>query len=153
MSYDEDSIFDDPDDSEFERREKRRKNLPIYKKGLEIAHTVHVLNGTLKGRDKEMFASHLSESSLILAAKIAGAVGSGSWLVAMQNAAIVRYHAEWLMTATTGLKHRSKADKDYVKVLRTEMEEFKVLFREWAEELHKMEKQDYDEDDWGLFVN
>jgi hypothetical protein len=151
MNFDEDSIFDEEGDDEFERLQKRKKNLPVYKKAKEIAHTVHALNACLKGRDKEMYAYHLSESSIILAAKIAGAVGSGSWLISMQNAAIVRYHAEWLLTATTGLKTMTKADKDYVKVLRTEMEEFRDLFNEWIKEIHKMDKDDY-EDEWGLFI-
>lgn len=151
MSLDEDSIFDQDGDDEFERLQKRKKNLPVYKKAVEIAHTVHALNACLKGIDKEMYAHHLSESSLILSAKIAGAVGSGSWLISMQNAAIVRYHAEWLLTATTGLKDMTKADKDYVKVLRTEMEEFRDLFNEWAKEIHKMDKDDF-EDEWGLFI-
>lgn len=152
MSLDEDSIFDEEGDDEFERLQKRKKNLPIYKKALEISHTVHALNACLKGRDKEMFAYHLSESSLILPAKIAGAVGSGSWLLSMQNAAIIRYHAEWLLSATSGLKHMTKADKDYVKVLRNEMEEFRDLFNEWVIEIHKMERDEYDEDEWGLFI-
>ncbi|HWY12784.1 MAG TPA: hypothetical protein VN026_15730 [Bacteroidia bacterium] len=151
MSLDEDNIFDDPDDDEFERLQKRKKNLPVFKKALEIAHTVNALNVCLKGRDKEMYAHHLSESSLILGAKIAGAVGSGSWLIAMQNAAIVRYHAEWLLTATSGLKTMTKADKDYIKVLRNEMEEFRDLFNEWVKEIHKMDKDDF-EDEWGLFI-
>ncbi len=151
MSLDEDSIFDDPNDDEFERLQKRKKNLPVYKKALEISHTVHALNACLKGRDKDMYAYHLSESSLILPAKIAGAIGSGSWLISMQNAAIIRYHAAWLLTATFGLREMTKADKDYVQVLRTEMEEFRELFNDWVKEIHKMDKDDF-EDEWGLFI-
>lgn len=151
MNLDEDSIFDEEGDNDFERFQRRKKNLPIYKKALEISHTVHALNACLKGRDKEMYAYHLSESSLILPAKIAGAIGSGSWLISMQNAAIVRYHAEWLLSATSGLKAMTKADKDYVKVLRTEVEEFQELFREWVKEIQKIDKDDFD-DEWGLFI-
>ena len=151
MNFDEDAIFDEEGDDEFERLQRSKKNVPVYKKAVEISHTVHALNACLKGRDKEMYAHHLSESSLLLAAKIAGAVASRSWLISMQNAAIVRYHAEWLLTATTGLKTMTKADKDYIKVLRTEMEEFRDLFNEWIKEIHKMEKDDYD-DEWGVFI-
>ena len=152
MSLDEDFIFDDPDDDEFERRQKRRKNLPIYKKALEIAKTARLLASTLNGHDKEMYEYHLNESAMIIAAKLAGAIGGGSWLVAIQNAAIVRSHAEWMLTATSGLKHMTKADKNYVKVLRADMEEFRELFKDWVTELHKMEKEDFDEDEWGLFI-
>ena len=41
-------------------------------------------------------------------------------------------HAEWLMSATSGLKAMTKADKDYVKFLRTEMEELRDLFNAWV---------------------
>jgi hypothetical protein len=147
----EEDFFDDPDDDSFERMQKRRKNMPIYKKALEITKMARLLGSTLEGDDKEMYEFHLNESAMIMTAKIGGAIGSGSWLISMQNAAIVRYHAEWLLTATSGLKHMTEADKYYVKVLRNEMEEFRDLFNEWVKEIHKMEKDDF-EDEWGLFI-
>ena len=152
MLEDDDFLFSSEEDDEFERRKKRRQNMPIYKKALEIAETARILGSTLDGDEKEMYEFHLNESAMIMAAKLGGAIGSSSWLLKMQNAAIIRSHAEWLLTATSGLKHMTKADKDYVKVLRTEMEEFKELFKAWAAEIHKMEKEEYDEDDWGLFL-
>jgi hypothetical protein len=152
MNENEDDWFlDDPDHDEFERKQKRRKNMPIYQKAMDIAKTVRLLGSTLEGDDKEMYEYHLNESAMIMAAKLGGAIGSGSWLLSMQNASIVRSHAEWMLTATSGLKHMTKADRDYVKVLRTDMEEFRELFNEWVKEIHKMDKDDF-EDEWGLFV-
>ena len=151
MNENDDWFLDDPDDDEFERKQKRRKNMPIYKKAMDIAKTARLLGSTLEGDDKEMYEFHLNESAMIMTAKIGGAIGSGSWLISMQNAAIVRSHAEWMLTATSGLKHMTKADKDYVKVLRCDMEEFRDLFNEWVKEIHKMDKDDF-EDEWGLFI-
>lgn len=144
-------FLDDPDDDDFERKQNRKKNRPIYQKAIDISKTARLLGSTLKGRDKEMYEFHLNESALIITAKIAGAIGSRSWLISMQNAAIVRSHAEWMLTATSGLKHMTKADKNYVRVLREEMEEFRELFKELVGNIHKMDKDDFD-DEWGLFL-
>lgn len=78
-------------------------------------------------------------------------MGSGSWLVCMQNASIIRYHAESLLLFKHTLAEFTKTDKDYIQLLRSEMEEFQKLFKEWAPTFDKLENEDY-EDEWGLFV-
>jgi len=147
----DDWFVDNPNDDDFNRKQKHKSNMPIYQKAMDILKTARLLGLTLKGDDKEMYEFHLNESALMMVTKIAGAVGSGSWLIAMQNAAIVRWHAEWMLTATTGLKHMTEADKNYVNVLRIDIEEFRELFKAWVKEIHKMEKDDFD-DEWGLFI-
>jgi hypothetical protein len=118
---------------------------------MEILKTVESLVESLSETDKKMYASHLSESSLIMCAKIAGAVGSDSWLICIQNAAIVRHHAEYLLTATSGMRHMTAADKNYIMVLRTEIEEFRMLFKEWVSGFKEMDADGFD-DEWGLFL-
>jgi hypothetical protein len=99
-----------------------------------------------------MYEMTLSESSLMLAPKIAGAMGSGSRILSLQNASIIRYHAEFLLTSTSGLKSLDSVDKKYVQLLREDMIEFRRLFRDWVLEIKKMKKDDY-EDEWGLYTN
>jgi len=150
--------FDDLSDEEkeeIEREEKARraaiKNNPAYKKAMEIYETVNALVESLDEDGKEMYKSILLESAIMIAPKIAGAIGSESWLLSMQNAAIVRYHAEYLHTSTSGLRMFTKAQKDYVKLLRTEIEEFRELFKEWVKTFHKLDHEEYT-DEWGLFI-
>jgi hypothetical protein len=49
------------------------------------------------------------------------------------------------------MKALTGADKDYIKVLRTEMEEFRKLYNDWVKSFDEMDKDDYT-DEWGLFI-
>lgn len=150
--------FDDLSDEEKEEIEKQQQEerhaletSPIYIKAFEIYDTVNALVESLSDEDKEFYQSILLESSMMLAPKIAGAFGSNSWLICMQNASIIRYHAEYLHTSTSGLRLFTKAQKEYVQLFRTEMEEFRELFKEWVKTFDKLEKEEY-VDEWGLFL-
>ncbi len=144
--------FSDGEDDDFERMQKNKRHQPIYLKAVDIFRTVEALAASLKGDDKEMYMDTIRESAMMLAPKIAGVIGGDSWVLSMQNASIIRYHAQYLHTSTSGLKVFTKADKDYIKVLRDDMEEFRELFKEWVSTFAKMEKEEWDEDEWGLFV-
>lgn len=149
----EDLSDEEKEEIEKEEREEREalKNSPVYKKAVEIFDTVSALVESLSDEDKEFYQSILLESSMMLAPKIAGAFGSDSWLICMQNASIIRYHAEYLHTSTSGLRLFTKAQKEYVQLFRTEMEEFRELFKEWVKTFSKLEHEDY-VDEWGLFL-
>jgi hypothetical protein len=157
MNFDnDDNDFDDEDFSEdgnddFERETDSFRKSPLFRKAMEIHDIVDALSSSLNDDDARRYVSTINESALIIPAKIAGAYGSGSWMVCMQNASIIRYHAEYLHTATSGLKMFSGADKKYVQVLRDEMEVFREMFREWVQSFSKLQKEDF-EDEWGLFV-
>ena len=132
-------------------KDRQLNNHPLFKKANEIREIAWTLVDTMSEEDKEMVGSQLLEDASILAPKLAGAMGSESWLICMQNASIIRYHAEHLLLFNHTLNEFTKTDKDYIKLLRREMEEFKVLFCEWASTFDQIEKEDY-EDDWGLFL-
>ncbi|OFY86899.1 MAG: hypothetical protein A3F72_00640 [Bacteroidetes bacterium RIFCSPLOWO2_12_FULL_35_15] len=150
--------FDDLSDEEkeeIEKEEKERrkaiKNSPLYLKALEIYNIVKVIVETLSEEDREIYGSTLLESAIILTPKIAGAMGSESWLLSMQNASVIRYHSEYLHTATSGLRIFTNTQKEYVQLLRTEMEEFRELFKDWVKTFNKLDREEY-VDEWGLFV-
>ena len=154
----EEDDFDDLSDEEKEEIEKQQreekqalKTSPVYIKAFEIYNTVNALVESLSDEDKEFYQSILLESSMMLAPKIAGAVGSDSWLICMQNASIIRYHAEYLHTSTSGLRLFTKAQKEYVQLLRAEVEEFRELFKEWVKTFNKLDHEEY-VDEWGLFL-
>jgi hypothetical protein len=139
---------------EWERQQKYKAihNHPLYKLAIEIMETVNALNESIvDDRDRQMYEMTLTESSLMLAPKIAGAMGSGSRILSLQNASIIRYHAEFLLTSTSGLKSLDSVDKKYVQLLREDMIEFRRLFKEWVREIKKMKRDDYT-DEWGLYT-
>jgi hypothetical protein len=161
MNWEDEDDFDFNDDMsdeeqneferEYEEEKKRRKNHPLVIQGEEIYNTVSAIVECIPDEDREVYASTLMESAMIIPAKIAGAVGCDSWLLSMQNAAIIRYHAEYLLTSTSGLKIFTKTDKDYIKILREEMTRFREIFSEWVQEIHKIPDDEYP-DEWGLFI-
>lgn len=132
--------------------EKRRRNHPMTKQAEEIYRVVTALVESITDEmEREMFGTTLVDSCMIIPAKLAGAIGSESWLLCMQNAAIIRSHAEYILTGTSGLKYESNVDQRYVQMLRDEMLKFQGLFVEWVKEIHEMEHEEY-VDEWGLFI-
>ncbi|CAN5560341.1 hypothetical protein BH10BAC1_BH10BAC1_03580 [soil metagenome] len=109
---------EEKDEIEREQKEKNKKlrTSPVFKKAMEVLKTTTALVGSLSDEDKEFYERILMESAYMLAPKIAGAMGSESWILSMQNASIIRYHAEYLLTSTSGLRIFTKAEKDYVQV-------------------------------------
>ena len=138
-------------EKEMRERQQRIKKHPLKLKGDEIFETVSALMETFNEDEKDMYGGTLMESAMIICAKIAGALGSENWHICMQNAAIIREHAEHLRIANHGLKEFTETDKNYIKVLRTTMEEFQQVFKEWVATFKNLEDDGY-EDEWGLFI-
>jgi hypothetical protein len=154
------------DDDEEERDHDRHKRLPIYIKAEEIYLLV---NRMLTGSDAdeleatefmedvetdmiEQFFQHNKESmlvnSMIIPAKIAGAEGGDLYDLRMENAAIIRKAARELITDARGLQMNGFKDIEYLDLLRSEVDEFRVLFAEWV---LGFDKENYIIDRWGLF--
>lgn len=144
---------EDNEDLENEMRKEREKlrKHPLLKQAKEILNIVDALLDTC---NDEMMSKHygstLRESSMIVVAKLSSALASDNYLLCMQNASLVREHGEYLRLSNHMLKSSGSFDEKYVSMFRQEMEKFRLLFIEWAKEIHKMEN-DY-EDEWGLFV-
>ena len=100
----------------------------------------------------KQFGSSLIESAYIINAKLAGALGSDSYIVCMQSAALIRSNAEYLRLSNHSLNEMTNIEKKYISVFRVEMEKFRELFILWAKEVKAMkEKDEFSEDEWGLF--
>ena len=159
---------DDDDDSmenmseeesrDFEQKLKAEdaymRNHPMYKQSNDICDIVVAILQSLPENERDMH-SPLLESAYMLGPKFAGACNCGSWLLAMQNAAIIRHHAAYIATATYGFNifGKEEVDQRYVQLLRDEMKKFRTIFNDWVKEINEMEKdEDEMEDEWGLFV-
>ncbi|MGB5983442.1 MAG: hypothetical protein WBG46_14975 [Nonlabens sp.] len=156
-------MFDDEDyDPEAER--KRIESLPVYIKAREILDLVNrMLEGLtsddLKDSEFEdekdfkeiMFkqnSEYLLSNAMTIPVKIAGAEGAGLYDLRMENAAIIRKAARELITDARGLQMNGFADVEYLDLLRTEVENLRVLFAEW---IKTFDKEDYIIDRWNVF--
>ena len=139
---------------------KRWKNLPIFKKAIEIQNLVDYIVDSVEKSDidfeneyaSEMVKDHIRymrENSLIIPAKIAGASGNDMpYDIKMENAAIIRKAARELITDARGIQINGFKDTEYLDLLRTEIEAFRILFAEWVK---TFDVWDYIIDRWGLF--
>lgn len=150
FNFDDD--FSDDGQDDFERERSKTRSSPLFKKAIEIVNTVSALVESLEDGDREMYERLLLESAYILAPKIGGTMSSKSYIICMQNASIIRYHAEYLLSSASGLKMFTNAKKDYVQILRDDMLEFQSIFKEWVSTFSQLEKEDYT-DEWGLFLH
>jgi hypothetical protein len=152
MNYNEDDDMDFSDDAgqDYETKLDKLKKFPLYVKSMELLETVDALCASMSKEDANIYSSILRESAMMIPPKIAGACGSKSWLICMQNAAIIRYHAEYLTTSTFGLESFTSTDRNYIKVMREDLKDFRKLFKEWVSTFDKMD-DDGIEDRWGLF--
>ncbi|MBM6498359.1 hypothetical protein H9X54_003465 [Flavobacterium macrobrachii] len=89
------------------------------------------------------------DDAMIISAKIAGAEGGNLYSIRMQNAAIIRDHAMHLYVQVGSLRfHKSFKEVEYVKLIRKEIDEFRLLFIEWVA---SFDTNNHFWDEWGLF--
>lgn len=136
------------------------ENLPIFKKATEISELVdYIVNAVeqtdidfedeIDARMLEDNLDFLRENSIIIPAKIAGAASDDTiYDLRMENAAIIRKAARELIVDARGLQMHGYKDEEYLDLLRTAVEEFRILFAEWVK---TFDPWNYIIDRWGLF--
>ncbi|MBC7863196.1 MAG: hypothetical protein IAF38_09490, partial [Bacteroidia bacterium] len=92
------------DKRDFEKERKERQNKitghPVYKQAEEVYRMTEALVASMQPKSKEedydeAMANLLMQSATIICPKLAGAIGSENYTIAMQNAAIIRDNAEY----------------------------------------------------------
>ncbi|MFI5202970.1 MAG: hypothetical protein ACHQF2_00625 [Flavobacteriales bacterium] len=127
---------------------------PLAKQGYEILKTIKSFSSTYEDDTFEGdYIKSLISSSQIMYVKASVAVKNYSYLVSIQNAALMREEGQHLLAATSGMKMYTNLDQDYVKLLRKEILEFQRLFVEWVTTLKKNKpvNDETEVDEWGLF--
>lgn len=152
--FDDDDDFDfgDEDENAEDWQEKKRQvnNHPLMLQAKEILQIVDALIDTCTDAEAaDMYGGTLRESAMIVMAKLSSALAIDNYLLCMQNAAIIREHAQYLRLSNHILNMSEGFDERHVEMFRQEMETFRELFNVWAKEIHKMERDV--EDEWGLF--
>lgn len=156
MTWDDDDFGFDDDLSDEERNEYDRKNKirrahPLTKQVTEIVNLAKALDRSMN-KGQQMQGDRIKQSAIMMAANLKGALISGSWLTCMQNAALVRCHAQDLLAGLKVLEVFSEIHHDHIRHFRKEMEKFRDLFVAWTKEIHAMDPEEY-VDEWGLFLH
>ena len=128
------------------------KNLLIYKKAEEIFQLTDALIKTLPADDEflqETTVRFMLEDAMIIPVKISGAEAVELYDLKMENAAIIRKAARELYVRAGSLQYEDKVEnKEYIELLRNEIEAFRLLFIDWVAEF---DAWSYIIDRWGLF--
>ncbi len=147
------------DDDDFSR--EHFKKTPIYKKGWHIFELADKIASLVKEGEEEY--AHLDEAergllqqqayqlradAMLICPKLGGAEGSMLYDIKMENAAIIRKAGRELLTGCSGMELWGFKHTEYLELLRTEIEEFRVLFAEWVQ---TFDPWNYSIDRWGLF--
>jgi len=89
-------------------------------------------------------------NAYMLGPKIAGAEAADLYTLRMENAVLIKIHARELLTQTSFCKAEKLSKPEYLKLLRDEIENFRILFVEWVK---SFDKENDIKDDWGLFYD
>lgn len=126
--------------------------MPIYQKAEQIfkltqglVHVVPADNDFLQ----ETTVRFMLENAFTIPVKIAGAEGGDLYDLRMENAAIIRKAARELSVQAGSLRYEEGiTDADYINLLRSTIDEFRLLFIDWVA---GFDQWNYIKDSWGLF--
>lgn len=128
----------------------RIEQMPIFKKGMEIAELVEALL-ELADRSEEPMTTICGDMFLNahnLAVKVASAEAADIYDIRMENAAIIRRSARELVVSTHSLSMFGFEHPEYYPLLRQSVEEYRLLFIDWVA---GFDNSNYCIDRWGLF--
>lgn len=133
-----------------EEKHDDHEQLPIYRKGMEIAELVEAI---LELADKEnehlqSICGMMYADAYNLTVKVAGAEGGDLYDLRMENAAIIRKSARDLVVQTHSLNMFGFPHPEYFVLLREAVEEYRLLFIDWVA---GFDQWNYVIDRWGLF--
>lgn len=133
-------------------RREELEQFPLYQKAEQIFKITQGLVETIPAENdflQETTALFMIEDAMIIPAKIAGAYAVGLYDLKMENATIIRKAARDLYVHAGSLRFEADIhDKDYIRLLRSEIDEFRLLFIDWVA---SFDVWNYIKDDWGLF--
>ena len=153
-----DDNFDDEDEDgeEWKKKEGRQATKALYLKWRDTFELIYAFADDLApdpvdgspGTHEQLVKSLIIENSLIIGAKLRGAMAVDLYILKMENAAIIRTNALQLMEQVRFAVLSNFAEEDYNNVIQDSMDEFRMLFKDWVATFRK----DDIEDDWGLFL-
>ena len=124
--------------------------MPLFKKAMEILDLVERITDLVPADNEYLrdIAEFMKADAAQIPAKIAGAFGDGPYDLKMENATIIRKNAMEIYVQCNGFLMDDFKEKEYLELLRKEIEEFRILFAEWVK---TFDPWNYYIDRWGLF--
>ncbi len=149
MWEDEDQDQNDNNDCDPEKERKRVESLPIFQKAEEIRDlTRRIIESIDDERVRMIHMNTMLEDSIVIPERIAAAEAIDDFVGKMENATIVKIHARSLRNQSESLLFDGALPKDYLILLKKEIELFRKLFIEWVRSFDSSRAKD---DGWGLF--
>lgn len=126
------------------------EKMPLYQKAMEILMIVERVVDLVPEDDSPLShcARDMYGDALQIPAKIAGATGVDLYDIKMENAAVIRKCARQIYVSCNGFRMWDFKDVEYLELLRSKIDEFRVLFAEWVK---TFDEWNYVIDRWGLF--
>ena len=123
---------------------------PIYKKSEEIFETIKAITDLFPEEDPILsdFKGQLLGDAMLIQAKLAGAFAVKLYDIKMENATLIRKAARDLMVSYHTLKMLGFEEVEYYQIIRSQIEEFRLLFVEWVAAFNQ---KHFITDSWGLF--
>jgi hypothetical protein len=151
MWDDDDNNFSEEEDNCDPEKERRRvESLPIYQKAEELCELARMIIDSIDNEEVRMIHGNIMlEDSMIIPSRIASAEAVNDYIMKMENATIVKMHARSLQAQSASLVFEDILPKEYLVLLRKEIEAFRGLFKAWVQSFRGLPRED---DGWGLFV-
>lgn len=129
---------------------KKHLQTPIFEKSEEIFETLKTITDLFPKDDPILLdlKEQLLGDAMLIQAKLAGAFAVKLYDIKMENAALIRKAARDLMVSYHTLKMLGFEDVEYYKIIRKQIEEFRLLFVEWVSSFNQ---KHFITDSWGLF--
>ncbi|MNJ88848.1 hypothetical protein D3C87_64050 [compost metagenome] len=124
--------------------------IPIFRKSEEIFETLKNITALFPQEDEMLIdlKDQLMENAMIIQAKLAGSFAVKLYDLKMENAAFIRKAARDLLVSYHSLEMHGFKEIAYYHIVRSQIEEFRLLFIEWVAGFNK---QHFITDSWGLF--
>jgi len=109
------------------------RNLEIFHKGMEIVELTNAIVDCFNDHTEgKMIGELMLENAHIIPAKIANAEGGDLYTHRMDMATLIKLSARELGNQLNLVRHLNLIDKDYVKLLHDELDDFREMFLAWV---------------------
>ncbi len=147
---DDENSWEEEDESSFKNEHEKIYRHPLMLKAKDILALTRALVGSLDEARRELYGSLMLQDSMLISAKFAAAESSSDYVSKMEKAVFIKVHAKNLKAITYQLAVEETHAEEHLELLRTAIEEYRILFKEWLKNLDPSDKLD---DGWGMFMD
>ena len=149
MWEEEDDDLNDENKFDPEKERYRVESMPVFQKAEEIRDlTRRIIDSIDDERVRMIHMNTMLEDSIIIPERIAAAEAVDDYVLKIENATIVKIHARSLQNQSVSLLFDGALPKEYLSLLKKEIEAIRLLFIDWVKTFNRKDARD---DGWGLF--